>query len=323
MLARRRELLRGLDVAEGMVQEDGAAVRGALLDALAKLPDRQRRAYLLREVHGLRVAEIAAGLALSTPRVEQDLFAARNRLAEELVFGDSLTCDAARRLSEGPLASVERRALRRHFRTCPQCRTVGARVPALLGLEWVRGRVVELLAGGAAPVGAKAGAVVAATVAAGITPALVRDRPAPMRIPAEPASPHQHVAPAHRVRRAATGATAFPLAAAASPRLARPQRHGEDAQNEREGERQDVSLQSKAQPDEAQDVESESTAKHGDRRSSNAEQAPNQRDGGSRPTREGSDDHESQASGSAGVPATSGGEQQSADDDATSVGADQ
>src|SRR6476620_3096280 len=30
---------------------------GALLEALAALPDRQRRVYVLREVHGLRIAE--------------------------------------------------------------------------------------------------------------------------------------------------------------------------------------------------------------------------------------------------------------------------
>ena len=168
MLARRRELLNGVDLDERPAPEDGGAVRGALLDALAKLPDRQRRAYLLREVHGLRIAEIAAELSLAAPQVEQALFAARNRLAETLVFGGSLTCDAARRLLEGPLAAVERKALRHHFRTCDACRATGIRVaPGLVPLDWLRGRLVDLLVGGAAPAAAKVGAVVVASVATG------------------------------------------------------------------------------------------------------------------------------------------------------------
>src|SRR3954470_10040823 len=48
LLARRRELLHGIDVEEQPAPEDGGALRGALIGALAKLPDRQRRAYLLR-----------------------------------------------------------------------------------------------------------------------------------------------------------------------------------------------------------------------------------------------------------------------------------
>jgi RNA polymerase sigma factor (sigma-70 family) len=169
MLARRRELLDGLDLENRPAPEDPTETRGALLDALAKLPDRQRRAYVLREVHGLRVAEIASELSLAVPQVEQALFAARNRLAEELVFGD-LSCDSAQRLAEGPLAGVERKALRHHFRTCDRCRAAGVRVaPGLIGFDWLRGRLADLLVGGAAPAAAKVGAVVAASVATGVT----------------------------------------------------------------------------------------------------------------------------------------------------------
>jgi RNA polymerase sigma factor (sigma-70 family) len=199
MLARRRELLNGIDLDERPAPEDGGAVRGALLDALAKLPDRQRRAYLLREVHGLRIAEIAAELSLAAPQVEQALFAARNRLAEALVFGESLTCDAARRLLEGPLAAVERKALRHHFRTCDACRATGVRVaPGLVSLEWLRGRIVDLLVGGAAPAAAKVGAVVAASVATGVAvgpPSLTNEphRTAPMLLAAVP-GPHRRPA---------------------------------------------------------------------------------------------------------------------------------
>jgi RNA polymerase sigma factor (sigma-70 family) len=178
MLARRRELLDGLDLENRPAPEDATETRGALLDALAKLPDRQRRAYVLREVHGLRVAEIAAELSLAVPQVEQALFAARNRLAEELVFGD-LSCDSARRLAEGPLAGIERKALRHHFRTCDRCRAAGVGVAPGLGFDWLRGRLADLLVGGAAPAAAKVGAVVAASVATGVTvgPTVLRHEP--------------------------------------------------------------------------------------------------------------------------------------------------
>jgi hypothetical protein len=40
------------------------------------LPDRQRRVYVLRELHGLRIDETAAELGLTAAQVEQSLFAA-------------------------------------------------------------------------------------------------------------------------------------------------------------------------------------------------------------------------------------------------------
>jgi RNA polymerase sigma factor (sigma-70 family) len=185
LLARRRELLQGIELEDRPAPEDGSASRGALLDALAQLPDRQRRAYVLREVHGLRVAEIASELELAVPQVEQALFAARNRMAEELVFGDGLTCDAAQRLAEGPLAAIERRALRRHFRTCDRCRASGVRVAPGLSFDWLRAHLADLLIGGAAPASAKVGAVFAAgaiATGAAVGPGLVRPEPRPPRV---------------------------------------------------------------------------------------------------------------------------------------------
>ena len=58
LVARRREL------STEMLPERAAGERepfaGALVEALATLPDRQRRVYVLREVHGLRIDETAA-----------------------------------------------------------------------------------------------------------------------------------------------------------------------------------------------------------------------------------------------------------------------
>jgi RNA polymerase sigma factor (sigma-70 family) len=173
LVVRRRELPSD-DLPEAPVGER-EAFAGTLVEALATLPDRQRRVYVLREVHGLRIDETAAELGLTSAQVEQSLFAARNRLAEQLVFGDRLNCVTVQRLAAGPLDTAERRALKTHLRTCNACRqTLGLRGRALsvfpsgLSLEWLARLGPGLIAGGA-PAAAKVGAVVAtATIAAGV-----------------------------------------------------------------------------------------------------------------------------------------------------------
>lgn len=169
LVVRRREWPSG-DLPE-RAGDETEPMAGALVSALAALPDRQRRVYVLREVHGMRIDETAAELGITTLQVEQSLFAARNRLAELLVFGDRLNCVTVRRLAAGPLEGDERRALKTHLHSCTQCRrAVGARARALgwlptSSLDWLRG----LLVGGAGPAAAKVGAVVAsATIAAGV-----------------------------------------------------------------------------------------------------------------------------------------------------------
>jgi RNA polymerase sigma factor (sigma-70 family) len=172
-LPRRRELPSAeVRAAEEEPARDQPAVRGALLDAVAALPERQRRAYVLRELHGLKVTEIAAELSLEAPQVEQALFSARNRLAELLVFGERLSCAAARRLSEGPLEWGERKALRSHARSCPACRAALGRRASALGalpaLDWLRD-LAFAGAGGGGVAAAKVGAVAAtATLVAGL-----------------------------------------------------------------------------------------------------------------------------------------------------------
>jgi RNA polymerase sigma-70 factor (ECF subfamily) len=177
LVARRRELSTELLPEQSAGEREPFA--GALVEALATLPDRQRRVYVLREVHGLRIDETGAELGLTAAQVEQSLFAARNRLAEQLVFGDRLNCVTVQRLAEGPLDASERRALKTHLRSCRECRqTMGLRGRALsifpsgVGLEWLRGLTAGLIGGGA-PVAAKVGAVVAtATIVGGGTVAV-------------------------------------------------------------------------------------------------------------------------------------------------------
>jgi RNA polymerase sigma-70 factor (ECF subfamily) len=56
-----------------------------LTRALSSVPERQRRALLLREVRGLSYEEIAAELAVTVPAVETLIFRARRSVAEQLV----------------------------------------------------------------------------------------------------------------------------------------------------------------------------------------------------------------------------------------------
>jgi RNA polymerase sigma-70 factor (ECF subfamily) len=156
---------------------DAAPVAGALVAALEALPERQRRVYILREVHGLRIDETAAELSLSAAQIEQSLFAARNRLAEHLVFGDRLTCVSVQRLAAGPLDRDERRGLKSHLRSCSSCRNgLGLRGRALgapsVTLEWLRGVLAGALGGGA-PAAAKVGVAVATVSFAAGVPAAV------------------------------------------------------------------------------------------------------------------------------------------------------
>jgi RNA polymerase sigma-70 factor (ECF subfamily) len=53
-------------------------------DALAEMPERLRRAFLLREWQGLSYAEIADQLGVSRPAVETLIFRARRHLARSL-----------------------------------------------------------------------------------------------------------------------------------------------------------------------------------------------------------------------------------------------
>jgi RNA polymerase sigma factor (sigma-70 family) len=139
-----------------------------LTAAVAQLPQRQRAVFALRELRGASNGETAALLGLRESQVEQLLFAGRARLAELLVFGDSVSCEAVGAAGSARLDRHERRALKRHAHHCADCRELlggrlrlGARL--LTPVEALR-RLIELLVGASAP--AKAGASAAIAVAA-------------------------------------------------------------------------------------------------------------------------------------------------------------
>jgi RNA polymerase sigma-70 factor (ECF subfamily) len=249
LVARRREL--STETLPEQSAREREPFAGALIEALATLPDRQRRVYVLREVHGLRIDETGAELGLTAAQVEQSLFAARNRLAEQLVFGDRLNCVTVQRLADGPLDASERRALKTHLRSCHECRqTMGLRGRALsifpsgAGLEWLRGLGAGLIGGGA-PVAAKVGAVFAtATIVGGGTVAVEQTaqhhahRATLTVVPAAPVA-------THAVRPASLAAEAVQLAAvtAAPVRKAHEASSGGEARSPESGTREHESQQ--------------------------------------------------------------------------------
>jgi RNA polymerase sigma factor (sigma-70 family) len=80
---------------ESLPDPVAAAVRTADLDALwralAALPRRQRKAFLLREVGGLSYRELGIALGVTQPAVESLLFRARKRLRDTLTAASALT----------------------------------------------------------------------------------------------------------------------------------------------------------------------------------------------------------------------------------------
>jgi RNA polymerase sigma factor (sigma-70 family) len=158
---------------------DAQTQRADLIAAMRTLPERQRAVYVLRELKGLRVGEIGAQLGLATEQVEQAMFAARNRLAEQLEFGDRLDCASLRSLAEARLTRAQRRAVKSHLRSCAACRVdaPALRVGAfgLPLLDALRAGAAALFGGGsAAPLAAKAAAVVIAATAVGAAPVVVQ-----------------------------------------------------------------------------------------------------------------------------------------------------
>jgi RNA polymerase sigma factor (sigma-70 family) len=209
-------------VVEGGHSESSA--RAALLAAIEALPERQRRVFLLREIQGLRIDEIAGELALTVTQVEQSLFAARNRLAEHLVFGERLACATLGNVDIVQLGSVGRRAVKAHLRSCAACRSARPAAAARASLGLVPVQVLAFLRGvpaaffgGGSSIAAPAAALTAAGALAVATPVgvpklahklLNRPAAAPAAAPAvetrAPSPPHRRrsAAPTPLVRRA-------------------------------------------------------------------------------------------------------------------------
>jgi RNA polymerase sigma factor (sigma-70 family) len=145
--------------------DDTSAQRADILAAVQVLPERQRMVFFLREVRGLTVGEVASRLDLTSQQVEQSLFAARNRLAEELVFGSRVDCRLVQSIDPDSLTRFERRALKGHLRACPSCRRNTGFSVSTIAL-WFRDALAWLAGGGGVSAAKLGAAVVTATVAA-------------------------------------------------------------------------------------------------------------------------------------------------------------
>lgn len=243
------QIERPRDVASGETGEgageDGYAAhttRGELVKAFRSLPERQQRVYLLREVQGLRVDEIARGLGLTSVQVEQAMFGARNRLAEHLVFGVRLDCDTLSGLDHATLGRSGKRAVKAHLRSCVACRqaypagagrgiTAGAGLVPLQLLALGRNWIAALLGGGAAPAVKMATVAVVAAVAASPVAGpelmeLARAEPPRAEAAVEPADVEVLREPVAWLAQPTPEQALFEVAAAAaaasSPRTARP-----------------------------------------------------------------------------------------------------
>jgi RNA polymerase sigma-70 factor (ECF subfamily) len=84
-----------------------------LADAVRDLPDRQRRALVLRDWHGLAYAEIATRMAVSDAAVETLLVRARSRVAATLTNGEwkPKLASSARALILWPLGVLSKKSV--------------------------------------------------------------------------------------------------------------------------------------------------------------------------------------------------------------------
>ena len=87
------------------------------------LPERQRAAMVLAELHGLSQAEVAEVLGLKPEQVKALVYQARSSLISERTARDADCSEIREELATARGASLLKGKLRRHVRSCPDCRT--------------------------------------------------------------------------------------------------------------------------------------------------------------------------------------------------------
>jgi RNA polymerase sigma factor (sigma-70 family) len=99
-----------------------------LLAALGELPERQRAALVLRELHGFSHSEIATLLGVRAAQVKSYVYQARSNVISERDARDA-DCRAIRhQLANARGPALLKGQLRRHLRSCPDCRAYAARL---------------------------------------------------------------------------------------------------------------------------------------------------------------------------------------------------
>lgn len=90
---------------------------------LRELPERQRAALVLAEVHGLSQLEIAAVLGVRADQVKAFIYQARSKLISERQAREADCQEIREELAAARGAALLRGRLRRHVRSCPDCRS--------------------------------------------------------------------------------------------------------------------------------------------------------------------------------------------------------
>jgi RNA polymerase sigma factor (sigma-70 family) len=150
-----------------------------MLESMRELPERQRAALVLAELHGLSQAEIGDVLGVDAAQVKAYVYQARSNLISTKRARE-VDCEEIRKeLATARGAALLRGRLRRHVRSCADCRMyadgiarqrhqLGALLPLMPSLVLKYRAVEEALGlGGADPATYAGGATVGGAVASG------------------------------------------------------------------------------------------------------------------------------------------------------------
>ena len=216
-LMRRRPGHATLDGAEAWTcSADQSALTRAdarqLLEDMRALPERQRAALVMRELHELDYADVAGRLGVSEGAARQAVLKARASLRESEA-GRELPCSMVQALLRSDRRQARSRAVRAHIAACAECRPASRL--ALLAPEWLAALAARFLA---APWGSARSpgliAVAVAVAAGGIQVApnpFSHERPEARAPAGSPGSPQPAVRDAHAA--AGAGRRSGPAAA--------------------------------------------------------------------------------------------------------------
>jgi RNA polymerase sigma factor (sigma-70 family) len=181
ILRRRRPVveLNG-EIAAGTDPVDQIELREEVrrvFEGLRELPESQRAALVLAEVHGLSHGEVGEVLGVRADQVKAFVYQARSKLVSERAARDTDCREIREELAGARGAALLRGRLRRHMRACPDCRTyadgvarqrrqLGALLPLVPPLALKYRAIEEALNISASdPVAMAGGATVGATAA--------------------------------------------------------------------------------------------------------------------------------------------------------------
>jgi RNA polymerase sigma factor (sigma-70 family) len=98
------------------------------LASLLELPERQRAALILAELHGLTHSEIGTVLEVRAEQVKSYVYQARSSLSSERQARGADCAEIREELATARGAALLRSHLRRHLRACPGCRSYAEEV---------------------------------------------------------------------------------------------------------------------------------------------------------------------------------------------------